>query len=123
MRPSPQKGKERKSASAGFQAPGSQSWKPGQGHVSPRAHVDLQKLQNDLVMSKEIVPLEMVKIDRRGQQDGSGGKGACVSVHDSPKHGTPDSDSMYTQRVFYSIEVQHAAVSHYQDRETAKVSL
>lgn len=39
--------------------------------------MDLQKLQNDLVMSKEIVPLEMVKIDRRGQQDGSGGKGAC----------------------------------------------
>lgn len=47
--------------------------------------MDLQKLQSDLVMSKEAVALERAEADRRGQQDGSGGKGACASVHGSLK--------------------------------------
>lgn len=101
MRLFPQKGKERQSISVSFQAPGPQSWIPGQGHVFPRAHVDLQKLQNYLVMSKEIVQLDTVKIDRRVEQDGSGGKSSGVSVHDLPKNDTLDSDSMYTQSVLF----------------------
>ena len=43
-----------------------------------------------------------------------------VRVCDLPKNDTQNSSSMQKQRAFYSAEVQHAGVSHYQDRETTK---
>lgn len=41
-------------------------------------------------------------------------------VYDSPKNNTLDSNSMQTQRVFYSAEVPHAGGPHYWDRGTSK---
>lgn len=43
-----------------------------------------------------------------------------VSVRDSLKDDTLDSNSMAMQRVFNSAEAKHAGVSHYQDKETLK---
>jgi hypothetical protein len=40
-----------------------------------------------------------------------------VRVHDLPRNDIPVSNSMQTQRIFHPAEVQHAGVSHYQDRK------
>ena len=41
-------------------------------------------------------------------------------VHDPLKNNALDLNCMQKERVFYSVEVQHAGVSHYQDREITK---
>jgi hypothetical protein len=37
-----------------------------------------------------------------------------VRIHDLRNNDTLDSNSMQMQKVFYSVEVHHAGVSHYQ---------